>query len=71
VLIRVGRVLYWVGISGSAVFSLASFYCAYVVATTTLEHDRREDYPMIFVFLVAAAVSWLIGKGLRYILSNE
>jgi hypothetical protein len=69
-IVRIGKTLYWVGVAGSAVFIFGFFMNGYDAWTST-SFGREDRLELMPVCLVGAVVTWLIGKGVRYILSNE
>ena len=71
-IVRIGKTLYWVGVAGSATFIFGFFMNGYNAARASSFSGSREDgLELMAICLVEAVVSWLIGKGARYILSNE
>jgi hypothetical protein len=61
---RIGNVLYWLGCA------LAALTIAAGVALYVSEGQSRSDGIGIFIgFLVAAAVVWVIGRALLYVLA--
>jgi hypothetical protein len=65
--VRLGRVLYWLGVFVAAVLVLIA-----LIQTTELSRQPLgEVLGPIAVCLVLAAACFLAGKGARYILANE
>ena len=61
---RLGNVLYWLG---CIIAALVAGIGVFVYVAEGL--GRSDGLMMLIVFLVLAAVPWLIGRALRYVLS--
>jgi hypothetical protein len=61
---RLGNVLYWLGCIVAALVAGIGVF-VYVAEGKV----RSDGLMMLIVFLVLAAVPWLIGRALRYVLS--
>lgn len=59
---RLGQVLYWTG----CVFAALIFVGGALVART----ETYNPWGVFFVFAVAAVVVWVIGRGVRYVLTG-
>jgi len=66
VIARLGYGLYWIGCELSALFLLAIGFLI-----TGYSTDPAGTIGAAVFLTIAAALSWLIGKGLRYILAGN
>lgn len=68
---RVGRVLYWICLSGAFIAIVLAILSGFS-AWTAKSHEYYRTYTHIVLECVSfALISWLAGKTLRYILTNK
>jgi hypothetical protein len=69
--VRLGKVFYWLGVCLAALFGLIAIFNLYEALTIHSTGQAGDSSFAMIVCLGIAAACFLGGKGARYVLSNE
>lgn len=70
-IVRVGRVLWWLGLGIASVLSISAIRSMLTLSELPTSYYKEHAWEEILIYFGFALAIALVGRGMRYILANE